>query len=52
MSRWDAWQHWRSRHRYLSVAVYSAAAFVILGAVAAAVGLVVWVIGLVIQALF
>ena len=43
---------WRARHPYLSVAVYSVAAFVILAAAAGAIAFVVWVIGLAIQALF
>ena len=52
MSAWDAWRAWRERHPYLSVAVYSLAAIVMLAAAAVTVGLVVWVVGLIIEALF
>ena len=51
-SAWDSWQDWRRRHPYLSVAVNSLAAFVILGAAAGAVGFVVWLVGLAIAELF
>ncbi len=51
MNAWRSWRDWRERHPYLSVAVASLAAFVILAAAAVVAGLVVWVVGLIIEAL-
>ena len=47
-----SWREWLDRHRYLSVVAYSVAAMAGLAAAVIALGFVVWVIGLVITALF
>ena len=49
---WREWREGLEGHRYLSVVAYSVAAFAGLAAVVVALGFVVWVIGLVIAALF
>ena len=48
----SSWREWLERHRYLSVVAYAVVAMAGLAAAAIALGFVVWVIGLVIAALF